>query len=102
MDNKKVASFGDVLSTLLYSWGGDTPPEVMWGLNELIDLINSKIKLQPKLEYLCEVETEAYEDIDIAINALAFVMDYIFDTYRKDYNNLTLKIPEEVIQEGNE
>lgn len=27
-------------STLLYSWGGDTPQEAIWAANELIDWIN--------------------------------------------------------------
>jgi hypothetical protein len=28
--------FGKALSTLLYSWGGDTPAEAMWTLHELL------------------------------------------------------------------
>lgn len=27
-------------STLIYSWGGDTPQEAIWAANELIDWIN--------------------------------------------------------------
>ncbi len=29
--------FIKALNTLFYSWGGDTPPEVFWGTNELLD-----------------------------------------------------------------
>ena len=30
------------MSTLLYSWGSDTPPEVIWGLNELLDWLEEE------------------------------------------------------------
>jgi len=26
--------------TLLYSWGSDAPPEVIWALNDLLDYAN--------------------------------------------------------------
>ena len=29
-------------STILYSWGSDTPPEVIWGLNNLLTWAKSK------------------------------------------------------------
>lgn len=29
--------FVSAISTLLFSWGGDTPPEAIWGVNELLD-----------------------------------------------------------------
>lgn len=28
--------------TLLYSWGSDAPPEVIWALNDLLDYAKSK------------------------------------------------------------
>lgn len=34
MKNKEL--FLKAVSTLLYSWGGDTPPEATWGLNDLL------------------------------------------------------------------
>jgi hypothetical protein len=34
MKNKK--EFIAVLSTLLYSWGGDTPSEAVWAANDLL------------------------------------------------------------------
>ena len=35
MKEKKL--FIDALETLLHSWGGDTPQEAVWGVNELLD-----------------------------------------------------------------
>ena len=29
-------------STILHSWGSDTPPEVIWGLNDLLTWAKSK------------------------------------------------------------
>jgi len=33
---KNPAEFKKALRTLLHSWGSDTPPEVIWGLNDMI------------------------------------------------------------------
>jgi hypothetical protein len=35
MRNKEL--FINALSTLFFSWGSDTPAEVFWGCNELLD-----------------------------------------------------------------
>ena len=35
MRNKEI--FIEALSTLFFSWGSDTPAEVFWGCNELLD-----------------------------------------------------------------
>jgi hypothetical protein len=35
MKQKKL--FIEALETLMYSWGGDTPPEAFWGCNKLLD-----------------------------------------------------------------
>ena len=35
MKNKEL--FLKALQTLFYSWGGDTPSEVIWGANELLE-----------------------------------------------------------------
>ena len=37
-------------STILYSWGSDTPQEVIWGLNDLLDWVKSK-GFQTTLEF---------------------------------------------------
>jgi hypothetical protein len=31
------------LNTMLYSWGGDTPPEAMWALTELVEFYNANV-----------------------------------------------------------
>ncbi len=36
------------METLLYSWGGDTPQEVYWGLNEMIVWLNTEHDFQLK------------------------------------------------------
>lgn len=40
MKNKKL--FVEAISTLLYSWGGDTPPEAYWAVNELLDWLKAE------------------------------------------------------------
>ena len=35
--NTNKQKFVDALETLFHSWGSDTPPEVFWGCNELLD-----------------------------------------------------------------
>lgn len=34
---KEKEKFIEALNTLFYSWGGDTPPEVFWGGNDLLE-----------------------------------------------------------------
>jgi hypothetical protein len=34
--------FVEALSTLLHSWGGDTPPEATWAANELLDFYEAE------------------------------------------------------------
>jgi len=34
---KNPVEFKKAIGTLLHSWGSETPPEVIWGLNELVD-----------------------------------------------------------------
>lgn len=35
MNNKEL--FIKAIGTLFFSWGSDTPPEVYWGCNEILD-----------------------------------------------------------------
>lgn len=35
MKNKEL--FAEIINGLLYSWGGDTPPEAIWSANDLLD-----------------------------------------------------------------
>lgn len=35
------------ISTLLNSWGSDTPPEVYWGLNKLVEILAKNTNATP-------------------------------------------------------
>lgn len=34
------------LNTLMYSWGGDTPPEAVWAGNELLEWFEAQFQIQ--------------------------------------------------------
>ena len=55
--NKFIAS----LSTLFYSWGSDTPPEVYWGCNELLDWFEQEFDVEIGMRF--DEETYNYEDV---------------------------------------
>ena len=49
MKNGKLLA--EAISTLMFSWGGDTPPVSFWTLKELIDFINAEFGLNlPQLK----------------------------------------------------
>lgn len=50
------------LTTLLYSWGSDTPQEVIWGINEMVQWLNEKHGFE--LEELYEPYSSEAEDPD--------------------------------------
>lgn len=56
---KDVKQFLKSLSTLFYSWGSDTPEEVYWGCNELLDWLESEYDI--KLGIRFERDEETYE-----------------------------------------
>jgi hypothetical protein len=43
MSKQKLA---EAIETLMFSWGGDTPPEAFWVLQELVDFINAEYNQQ--------------------------------------------------------
>jgi hypothetical protein len=43
---KNVNNFIKSLSTLFYSWGSDTPDEVYWGCNELLDWFEQEFDVE--------------------------------------------------------
>lgn len=57
------------LLTLFYSWGGDTPDEVYWGANELLDWYEFEfgVKLNIRFERDDATWDTNYEDV---INAI--------------------------------
>ena len=44
----------EALSTLIHSWGGDTPQEAIWTYNELVDFVNAE----------CNTELKHIEDVE--------------------------------------
>lgn len=44
MKHKK--EFFEAIDTLLYSWGGDTPSEAIWGLNNIVEWIEKEYNIK--------------------------------------------------------
>ena len=49
MNNKNL--FISALSTLFHSWGSDTPAEVFWGCNELLDWYEQEFNVKLNLRF---------------------------------------------------
>jgi len=69
--NKKEL-FLKAISTILYSWGGDTPIDAIWGVNELLDFyeIASGNKLSGRLEIepeMTDIDGDDFEDYEMTI-----------------------------------
>jgi hypothetical protein len=57
------------LSTLFYSWGSDTPSEVYWGANELLDWYEKEFDLELGIRFISDEITfvNNYEEVIEAI-----------------------------------
>lgn len=57
------------LSTLFYSWGSDTPDEVYWGANELLDWYEKEFDLELGIRFISDEITfdNNYEEVIEAI-----------------------------------
>jgi hypothetical protein len=57
------------LGTLFHSWGSDTPDEVFWGANELLDWYEKEFNLQLNIRFERDETTwdTNYEDVIEAI-----------------------------------
>lgn len=62
------------LTTMVYSWGGDTPNEVFWTLSELTNWVNSKtaLTLEPPTE---DLYFEGDDEFDIRLRALSEALE---------------------------
>ena len=49
MKNKEL--FINALSTLFYSWGSDTPSEVIWGGNDLLDWYEKEYNIKLNIRF---------------------------------------------------
>jgi hypothetical protein len=67
MKNKEA--FINSLSTLFFSWGSDTPSEVIWGANDLLDWFESEYNVTLNIRFeesqLCGCDN--YDDVIDAI-----------------------------------
>ena len=68
----KKELFLKAVNTLLYSWGGDTPADAIWGVNELLDFYeeDSGNKLSGRLDEepeMTDIDGDDFEDYDMTI-----------------------------------
>lgn len=54
---KHKDEFINAMNGLLHSWGSDTPPEAIWGLNELVDWAEKEYNVTINNRF-----SEPYED----------------------------------------
>ena len=66
---QKYAEFKEAINTLLYSWGGDTPEEVVWGLNELMQWVEKEYDIQLEGCFFSPFE-EGFIDNDVVLDEL--------------------------------
>jgi hypothetical protein len=66
---KKIATHKEMLisalGTLFWSWGGDTPPEVYWGANDLLEWYEAEFDLELGIRF--DEEQINYDDVIEAI-----------------------------------
>ncbi len=64
----KKQEFINALSTLLFSWGGDTPPEAVWAANEMLEWYEKEYGVKLNIEIEEDGSTD-FEDVKRAILA---------------------------------
>lgn len=67
---KNTELLSEALSTFFSSWGSDTPQEVYWGTNELVDFLNAEFEL--KLPYISMEDEDSKEKLLDTIDLLNF------------------------------
>ena len=50
---------------MFFSWGGDTPPEVFWGANELLDWYEKEFNVELGIRF--DEENSNYDEVIEAI-----------------------------------
>ena len=60
--------FIKALGTLFYSWGGDTPPEVIWGTNELLEWFEAEYNVSLGERFDEDLDNRNYDAVIDAIN----------------------------------
>lgn len=63
---KEKNFFIKALDSLFYSWGGETPPEVFWGCNDLLDWFEQEYDVKLNIRF-DEESPSNYDDVIKAI-----------------------------------
>lgn len=64
---KEKELFIAALLTLFYSWGGEPPPEVCWGGNELLDWYEKEYDVKLGIRFKEDEDGQLFEDVCEAI-----------------------------------
>ncbi len=67
---KNTERFLNAIRTILYSWGGDTPCEAVWGVNELLDFYEAETGIEIGFRL-----SENYTKDDIVIDGTTYTSD---------------------------
>jgi hypothetical protein len=67
---KEKQMFLDALSTLLHSWGGDTPSEAYWTFYELIEWYEKEYSVKLNLPELKQGEFVDWDDFETKLMEL--------------------------------
>lgn len=62
---KEKEIFIKALSGLFFAWGGDTPPEVFWGCNDLLDWYEKEYGVSLNIRF-----NEEESNFDDVVNAI--------------------------------
>ena len=62
--------FIEAIHTLLYSWGGDTPSEAVWGVNELLNFYEAETGISIGFRY-----NENWNENDIVVDGITYTND---------------------------
>ena len=74
------------LGTLFYSWGSDTPPEVYWGCNELLEWIETEYDINIGMRF--DEENLNYEEVVSKIKAIFLAKEKCKEFVKEIINKL--------------
>jgi hypothetical protein len=63
MEENNIEKFINSINTLFFSWGSDTPTEVYWGVNELLDWYEKEFNIELGIRF----DRDNYEEVIEAI-----------------------------------
>ena len=59
--------FINALNGLFFYWGGDTPPEVFWGCNDMLDWYELQFNLKLNIRFDEEIDGYNFDKVITAI-----------------------------------